>query len=325
MRTEQMSAAKLLARAKVHGVWIAIPTPFTHDGARVDEDLLGGSVDYYVDALKVDGIFCGGVMGEFWALSLEERKRVHRLVAERVDGRVPVMAQVGHHVLSDTVTLCDHAESHGIDFGIAMNPYYPPSPPDHLVRNWYERLAEASGLPMFLFNTPYSGSRLSPELIAELADLDNICGIKNPQSREHLLRVSELAGDRIVVADASERDWLELHLEHGFQALMSTPALALFQKAGHTPVAEYTSRAKAGDIDGAWKIHGRLERARGVFDRWMREPWLERRIVPIAQLKAWLGLLGLPQGPVRPPLVPLTADEKSQLWRDVERLEHARG
>ena len=36
-----------------------------------------------MDALGVDGIFCGGVMGEFWALSLGERMRVHELVAER--------------------------------------------------------------------------------------------------------------------------------------------------------------------------------------------------------------------------------------------------
>lgn len=325
MPTEQMSAAKSLARERVRGTWIAIPTPFTPDGAQVDEDLLARSVDHYVDALKVDGIFCGGVMGEFWALTLEERERVHELVAKRAGARVPVMAQVGHHVLADTVRLCDHAESHGIEFGIAMNPYYPPSPPDELVRNWYARLAEASRLPMFLFNTPYSGSRLSPELIAELAELDNICGVKNPQSREHLLRVKELAGDSIVVADASERDWLELHLDHGFQALMSTPALGLLQTPGHTPVADYTSRADAGDLEGAWRIHAGLEPARAVFDRWMREPWLERSVVPIAQLKAWLTLMGLPQGPVRAPLVALTPEEETQLRRDVERLERSRG
>ncbi len=325
MSTTQMSGAKQLARDKVHGVWVAIPTPFTDDGSRVDEDRLARSVDHYVDALKVDGIFCGGVMGEFWALSIRERETVHELVAERVDGRVPVMAQVGHHALADTVRLCDHAESNGIDFGIAMNPYYPPALPDELVRNWYERLAEASRLPMFLFNTPYSGSRLSPELIADLADLDNICGIKNPQGREHLMKVQELVGDRIVVADASERDWLQLYLEHGFQALMSTPALALFQTAGHTPVADYTRCARAGDLDAAWEIQGGLEQERDLFDRWMRKPWLEQRIVPIAQLKAWLELLGLPQGPVRAPLTPLTSEQHSQLSRDVERLELGRG
>jgi 4-hydroxy-tetrahydrodipicolinate synthase len=325
MRTQASKTAKDQARERVHGVWVAIPTPFTDDGSRIDEDMLGRSVEHYIEALRVDGIFCGGVMGEFWALSLEERKRVHELVAEAADGRVPVMAQVGHHALGDTVALCEHAQCHGIDFGIAMNPYYPPSPPDELVRNWYERLAEATSLPMFLFNTPYAGYRLSPELISELAELEIVCGVKNPQGREHLLQVQRLAGDRIVVADASERDWLELHLDHGFQALMSTPALALYQTAGNTPVSDYTRKADSGDLEGAWKLHAELEPARLAFDRWMRAPWLERRVVPIAELKAWLAMIGLPQGPVRPPLLPLTSEEEAQLRRHLERLELVRG
>src|SRR3954465_2412688 len=106
---------------------------------------------------------------------------------------------------ADTVELCEHAQRQGIEFGIAMNPYYPPSPPAELVRNWYERLAEAPTLPMFLFNTSCSGYTLEPGLIAELADIDIVCGIKNPQSRDHLLGVHELCGDRIVVTDAAER------------------------------------------------------------------------------------------------------------------------
>jgi 4-hydroxy-tetrahydrodipicolinate synthase len=314
------TSAKDLARAKVTGLWIAIPTPFAADGRAVDEDALAASVEYYVDGLEVDGIFCGGVMGEFWALTLDERRRVHELVTAQVAGRVPVMAQVGHHVFADTVGLCEHAIACGADFGIAMNPYYPPSPPPEAVRAWYEALAEASPLPMFLFNTTYSGYTLSPDLIAELADLDNVCGIKNPQSREHLLRVQELAGHRIVVTDASERHWLDLHAEHGFQALMSTPALALYQRPGDLPVVEYTRLADAGDLEGARAVSERLGPARDTFDRWMRAPWLERRVIPIAQLKAWLGLLGLPQGPVRPPLVPLAPDEEAALRRDLDAI-----
>ena len=312
------SSAKTLAREKVQGLWIAIPTPFTADGRHLDEDILAASVEHYVEGLQVDGIFCGGVMGEFWALSLGERKRVHELVARQVAGRVPVMAQVGHHVFADMVELCEHAIACGVDFGIAMNPYYPPAPPPESVRAWYEALASASSLPMFLFNTPYSGYALAPELVAELADLDNVCGIKNPQGMEHLLRVQELAGDRIVVADAAERHWLELHTEHGFQALMSTPALALYQRPGELPVHEYTRLAGAGDLEGARAVSDRLGPARDAFDRWMRAPWLERHVIPIAQLKAWLGLLGLPQGPVRPPLVPLGRDKESALRRDLE-------
>ena len=320
MKATAPTSAKALAREKVKGLWIAIPTPFKRDGRQVDEEALAASVEHYVTGLLVDGIFCGGVMGEFWALSPAERRRVHELVVRQAGGRVPVMAHVGHHVFSDMVELCEHAIDCGVDFGIAMNPYYPPSPPPEAVRAWYEALAAASPLPMFLFNTTYSGYSLSPELIAELADLDNVCGIKNPQGLEHLLRVQALAGDRIVVTDASERHWLELHTEHGFQALMSTPALALYQRPGDLPVFKYTRLATAGDLDGAQAISDRLGPARDAFDRWMREPWLERHTIPIAQLKAWLGLLGVPQGPVRPPLVPLAREEELALRRDVEAL-----
>ena len=318
MKATAQTSAKALAREKVKGLWIAIPTPFTPDGSHVDEEALAASVEHYIAGLRVDGIFCGGVMGEFWALSLDERKRVHGLVARQAAGRVPVMAQVGHHVFADMVELCEHAIVSGVDFGIAMNPYYPPSPPPESVRAWYEALAAASPLPMFLFNTTYAGYALSPELIAALADLDNVCGIKNPQGMEHLLRVQALAGDRIVVTDASERHWLELHTEHGFPALMSTPALALYQRPGDLPILEYTRLADTGDLEGARALSRRLGPARDAFDRWMRRPWLERHVIPIAQLKAWLGLLGLPQGPVRLPLVPLTRDEESALRRDLE-------
>ncbi len=314
------TSAKELARERVTGLWVAIPTPFTAGGRHVDDDALAASVEHYVEALEVDGIFCGGVMGEFWALALDERMHVHEVVVRAVAGRVPVMAQVGHHVLSDTLALCDHALEHGVDFGIAMNPYYPPAPPPESVRAWYEAVTAATPLPMFLFNTTYSGYTLSPELIAELAGLTTVCGIKNPQGMEHLLRVQELAGERIVVTDASERHWLELHTEHGFQALMSTPAVALYQRPGDLPVAEYTRLADAGDLDGARAVSARLAPARDAFDRWMREPWLERRTIPIAQLKAWLGLLGLPQGPVRPPLVPLSREEEDALRRDLDAL-----
>jgi 4-hydroxy-tetrahydrodipicolinate synthase len=316
-----MSEAKKLARRRVRGLWIAIPTPFTADARLVDEDLLRAAVEHYVAVLQVDGIFCGGVMGEFWALTLKERERVHELVAEQVSGRVPVMAHVGHHGAGEAIKLANHAASSGIEFGIAINPYYPPHLPDALVHAWYATLTRGSSLPLFLFNTSYSGCSLSPELISGLADLDTVCGIKNPRPMEHLLRVQELAGQRIVVTDASERDWLQLHLEHGFQSLMSTPALALYQRAGDLPVLEYTRRADSGDIEGAWAQHARLEPQRAAFDRWMRDPWLKQGVVPIAPLKAWLGLMGIPQGSVRAPLVALPREEEAQLRAELEMLE----
>ncbi len=318
MLPSTLSPAKQLAREKVRGLWIAIPTPFTESGI-IDEEALRASVEYYIDGLKVDGIYCGGVMGEFWALTVAERKRVHELVVEQNAGRIPLIAHTGHHVFSEVIELCDHAQDIGIDFAIVMNPYLPTAPADELVENWYRQIRAASSVPLFLFNTRYSGYCLSPSLIARLADIDTVCGIKNPRDEEHILEVQRLAGDRIVVTDASETDWLNLHLDHGFPALMSTLTLALFQTPEDRRVLEYTARADAGNIDGAWEVQRSLDPHRHVYQKWVRAA-SERGIVPIAYLKAWLELMGLPQGSVRPPLVPLTPDEQDGMRRELDAL-----
>jgi 4-hydroxy-tetrahydrodipicolinate synthase len=316
-----LSKAKEFAFETVRGLWVAIPTPFTAEG-ELDEPALRTSVEHYIDALKVDGIYCGGVMGEFWSMSVPERRRVHELVADTAAGRVPLIAQTSHHVFEECIELTDHATQLGIEFVIVMNPYFPPRPSDDLVRAWYHGLAARTSQPTFLFNTAYSGYSLSPELISELADIDIICGIKNPKPHDHLMKVHDLCSDRIVVCDAAEDDWLDLHLNHGFQALMSTPALALFQTAADQPIARYMVLADEGRLDEAWEVHATLQPHRRAFQRWMRDPWLTNQagVVPIAELKAWLGLMGLPQGPVRLPLIPLDEKQLADLTADLDAM-----
>ena len=315
------SRAKEIAFEKVRGLWIAIPTPFTAEG-EIDEGALRKSVDYYIEGLAVNGIFCGGVMGEFWAMTIEERALVHELVVNAAAGRVPIMVHIGHHTYSEAAQLSRHAEQIGADFAIAINPYFPIKPSEEIVRAWYRRLTAESSIPFFLFNTSYSGYALSPELIADLADLETVCGIKNPKPKDHLLRVQDLVGDKIVVCDADEADWLELHLDHGFQSLMSTPALAMYQTPDKRPIHDYTRLADSGDTASAWALHGTLEGERDAFGRWMRDSWLARGegAVPIAELKTWLALMGLPQGPVRPPLISLGDERTEALRADLDRL-----
>jgi 4-hydroxy-tetrahydrodipicolinate synthase len=320
--TGRLSPQKEFAFERVSGLWIAIPTPFVEESLAIDEQALRDSVEHYVSGVEVDGIFCGGVMGEFWALTVPERRRVHELVTDTVAGRIPVMAQTSHHTFDHTVELTRHAEEIGMDFAIVMNPYFPPNPSDELVVAWYEALAARAGIPTFLFNTSYSGYSISPQLIERLAQIPAVCGIKNPKPHEHLMAVQESVGDQIVVCDAAEDDWLDLHLNHGFRALMSTPALAMFQTAASRPIQEYTRLADAGRLEEAWALHATLEPHRRAFQRWMRDPWITNKggAVPIAQLKRWLDLMGMPQGPVRLPLIPLDPAVDAELAADVAGL-----
>lgn len=116
----RMSAAKEFAFEKVTGLWVAIPTPFTED-LDIDERGIQRSVEHYIDGIGVDGIFCGGVMGEFWSMTIDERRRVHEIVADTTAGRVPLMAQTSSHVFEECLALSDHAEEIGIDLAIVMN------------------------------------------------------------------------------------------------------------------------------------------------------------------------------------------------------------
>ena len=196
-----------------------------------------------------------------------------------------------------------------------MNPYYPPDLPFPLVRAWYEAFAERTSLPLFLFNTPYSGTALTVDQIVSWPRSTSCAGSRTRVGASTCSSCRQRIGDRIVVADAAERDWLNLHTKHGFQALMSTPALALYQTPGNLPIVEYTRAGGSCELEATVS----LPPAR-VFEKWMRRPWLDGRVIPIAELKAWLELLGLPQGPVRAPLVPLSEERRRALADDLESL-----
>jgi dihydrodipicolinate synthase/N-acetylneuraminate lyase len=81
--------------------------------------------------------------------------------------------------------------------------------------------------------------------------------------------------------------------------------------------------ADEGDLDGAWKHHSTLGRERQAFQKWMRDQWLARGegAIPIAELKTWLTMMGLPQGQVRPPLIPMSAERETELRADLEGLD----
>jgi len=85
------SEAKAYAREHMRGVWGAIPYPFKSNG-ELDEGQIRKDVRYYVDRLKLDGLFCGGLVGECWSLTLDERKRGQEIVVSEVarSWRIPV-------------------------------------------------------------------------------------------------------------------------------------------------------------------------------------------------------------------------------------------
>lgn len=313
------SEAKEASFAQFRGVWAAIATPFTADD-KVDEPGLRRNMRHLTDALKIDGIFCTGTMGEFWALTKEERKRVVEIVVEEAKGKCKVIAHTGHHSPNETIDLTRHAQDVGADFAIVINPYYPSASED-AIYEWFKVVASRVDIGIWMFDTAFAcGVHLSPQLTARIAEIENICGIKIGRPVDHYVAVKKLCGDRIVVSHPSETECLKLMRDHGQRVHMSSAAPFLLQTAAWTPMRDYVELALEGKFGEAEKIAREMEPVREVHEKWMREPWVKHKVIPIAQLKAWSEYLGLAGGPVRAPLLPLTAGERQALRRDLDRV-----
>ena len=305
--------AKQAARERFTGLWAAITVPFDATGA-IDETALRADLDRLTGDLAIDGIFSGGVMSEFWALSGAERRHLTEMVAERARGKCPVLAHTGQHSAAETIELTRHAEVAGADFAVVINPYYPPASDEGLYR-WFAHVCGSVDIGVWLFDTGYSGVSLSTELIGRLAGLENVVGIKVGRSHDRYLELLAAFGEQILVCSPHEETWLENMTEHGQRVYMSSAAPYLYQTPSWRPMREYTRLALAGEPAKAAEVAATLDPVRAVAARWLQGR--ARQIDNIASIKAWAGLVGMAGGAVRPPLISLTATERAALAADL--------
>jgi len=305
--------AKRAARDRFTGLWAATVTPFADDGT-LDEAALRRDLDRLTGDLRIDGVFCGGVMSEFWALSGAERRRLVEIVVDGCRGRCPVLAHTGHHSAAETIELTRHAERTGADFAVVINPYYPPAADEGLYR-WFAQVCASTAIGVWLFDTGYAGVALSGDLIARLAAIENVVGIKVGRPHARYLELLGRFGDQILVCSPHEETWLENMRDHGQRVYMSSAAPYLYQTPGWQPMREYTTLALRGDTAKAEEVAATLGPVRAVARKWLQGR--PRQIDNIASIKAWAGLAGLSGGAVRPPLVPHTPAELDELAADL--------
>lgn len=151
----------------------------TDDEGNIDFDLWGKHLDHLADA-GLDGVLIFGSIGEFYSVSLEDKKAVCDFVLKRVGGRMKVFIGVGDTNYANVLELTRYAEKAGVDAVLAVSPYYF-GPSAHTAEKYFGGIAEATKLPVILYNFPArTGTDLTPELVASLAaKYPNICGIKD--------------------------------------------------------------------------------------------------------------------------------------------------
>lgn len=306
--------AKDYAKEKLQGIFSAFCLPETPD-LEVDEAGLRRDIRHYVDVIKAAGLYVHGFYGNFWLLTVPERKRVMEIVADENRGRLPIICRCAHQSFRDTVDLIQHAESCGADFISLIGPAFAGGR-DSMIVEYFERVAESTNLGISVFNTPQAGYVISPQLMARLAEIPNVCALKNGVDREHTRQVRELVGDRIVVVDPYEEDFLESMTEHG-QKVIYTGTNYMYDSARATPMRDYVQAALAGDFRLAAELYHLMQPIRDLHQKWVLDPWRRDRLCPVSTIKFWGSQLGLTGGPVRPPLPEFPAGEAAQLREEM--------
>lgn len=159
------------------GLGIALITPFKEDFS-VDYDALAKLVDYQLNN-GADFLCILATTGETPCLTADEKKKIKDLVVERVAGRIPVVIGCGGNNTVAVVNELKTADFSGIDGILSVCPYYNKPSQEGLYQH-FKAIAEASPLPVILYNVPgRTGVNLQAQTTVRLAkDCKNVVAIK---------------------------------------------------------------------------------------------------------------------------------------------------
>jgi 4-hydroxy-tetrahydrodipicolinate synthase len=178
----------------------AIVTPFDEQGAVNEEAFV--ALMHHLAENGSDGFVVAATTGEAATLTDEEQIGLIRLaIAERPAGKT-IIAGTGTNDTRHAVELTERATELGPDAIISVTPYYNRPSPLGLKRH-YEAIAAATDKPIMLYNIPSrTGTNIGPALLAELAQIDGISGVKqaNPEELQLIDGLAVYAGDDSTLA-----------------------------------------------------------------------------------------------------------------------------
>ncbi len=158
-----MSAGEAL-----HGCIPILVTPFTDDGS-LDLESLEREIEWVL-AEGASGVACVAIASEGYKLAETERDAVIGATVRRVGGRVPVVASADGPGEEPAIDRARRAAALGADALMVLPSYFVKPGPEALM-SYYERMAEASGLPIMLQDAPQlTGVSMSPALWARMAE-----------------------------------------------------------------------------------------------------------------------------------------------------------
>jgi 4-hydroxy-tetrahydrodipicolinate synthase len=275
----------------IKGSIVAIVTPMHADGS-LDYPGLKRLIDWHV-AEGSDGIVIVGTTGESSTVSVEEHCALIKAAVEYGRGRIPIIAGTGGNSTAEAIKLTEYAKEVGADAVLLVVPYYNRPTQEGMFQH-FKTIAEAVDVPVILYNVPgRTVADMSNETILRLAAIPNIVGVKDATG--NLGRGIDLlrqAPADFAIYSGDDPTAMALMFCGGHGNISVTANVA--PKAMH----EMCVAAMAGDIATAVALNNK------VFPL-HQKLFVEPNPVPVKWALAEMGLM---QGGIRLPLVPLASD-----------------
>ena len=268
-------------------VLTAMITPFDENSA-VDHGKVWDLAHHLVSTGS-DGIVVSGTTGESPTLSDDEKLALFRTVKDAVGSRAVVIAGTGTYDTAHSVHLTEAAAEIGCDAVMAVTPYYSRPPQEGLYRH-FVAIADASDLPVLLYNIPSRTGRLiEVHTIARLAEHPNVVAVKDAVGDVSFTSQTRIAtGEEFGIYSGD--DVLTL-------PMMAAGAEGVVSVASHLAGVQ-VKRMVTAALEGDWAMARRLHLALFGLNKAL---FLEPNPMP---LKAALNALWEPVGEPRLPLVP---------------------
>ena len=232
------------------GAIVAIVTPFKND--QVDERALRELIEFQISN-GTDGIVPCGTTGESATLTHQEHDRVIEITIDAVKKRVPVIAGTGSNNTAEALRLTRHAFDAGADGALIVCPYYNRPTQEGLYQH-FKTIAESVPIPIIPYNIPSrTGVNLMPEMVAKLAKIKNIVGIKEASgSISQMSDIINLCDNDFAVLSGDDIFTLPLMAMGGAGVISTVSNVAPADMAG------LVDAFAAGDMARAKSLHRKM-------------------------------------------------------------------
>ncbi len=185
------------------GSGVALITPMHSDGS-VNYEALADLLEFHV-ANKTDAIIACGTTGEAATLSEKEHCEVLSFTAEKINGRIPVIAGTGSNDTAFAVMLSKAAQKYGVDALLTVTPYYNKTSQAGLVKH-FNVIADAVDIPIILYNVPSrTGCNIKPKTYEELCKHPNIVAAKEASGDiSQVALIRSLCGDKLDIYSGND-------------------------------------------------------------------------------------------------------------------------